>query len=119
MSNLTLDHFLAMKREWEARLPPPMLALKCHPATEAYVRRSIEAERPTVLPDLYQPPIVYRDVDVPQGKVLVATSRHVADLWRWQAQMKYAAWLRDERTRLVVVLGRRLAMLEGEGRGER
>ena len=117
MSNLTLDHFVAMKREWEARLPPPILAIKCHPATEMLVRQRIEAERPTVLADLFQPPIVYRDGDIPPGKVLVATSREVADMWRMQGRIKYAAWLRDERTRLVVALSRRLAMLEEGGQG--
>src|SRR4051812_35540845 len=105
MSNLTRDHFLAMKREWEARLPPPMLALKCNMATESLVRRMIAEATPTSALDLFAPPPIYWDNTIPTGTVLVAETREVADLWRFQAQMKYAAWLRDERTRLVIVLG--------------
>lgn len=111
MSNLTLDRFVAMKRAFQATLPPPMLALKCNAATDALVRRMIADALPDSPLDLYQRPPIYRDNTIPTGKVLVAETREVADRWRLQAQMKYWQWRREKVGRLVSVLRQRLAAL--------
>lgn len=111
--NLTLDHFVAMKRAFQATLPPPMLALKCHPATESLIRRTIAAVPPDALGSFLRPPI-YIDVTVPPGKVFVAETREVAEHWRWLEEIKHAAWRHDERVRLIGVRRRRLAALEAQ-----
>jgi hypothetical protein len=113
LSNLTLDHFVAMKREFMATLPPPMLALKCNAATEALVRRMIADAQPASPLDLYQRPPVYWDNSLPTGKVLVAETREIADLWRLQEQLKWWQWRREEVGHLISVLRQRVAALGG------
>lgn len=111
MSNLTLDHFLAMGRAFAANMPPPMLAIKCHPATESPIRRMMAVTSPDSLPGLYIPPPIYLDATLPPGKVLVAETREIADLWRLQERMKYWQWRREEAGHLISVLRQRLAAL--------
>lgn len=112
MSNLTLDHFLAVKREIMATAPPPMYAVKCSHATAQRFRASLEPDpgdpgAPGYFMSLPLP--LYIDPAMATGVVLVAQTRQLADLWRLQEWYRYETRRHQERVRLITVLRRRAA----------
>lgn len=93
-----LADLLALKREMDA-LPPPLLAVKLHPADLARFRRATHIPDPL---DWFAAPLVFVDVAATRGRCQLAYSRATVDAWR-----------RDEwRRYLVRVLRDRLAALE-------
>lgn len=86
--------FLAAKAAIAA-LPPPLLAVKCHPADVAVLRR-------TAVPlPFFGSVTLFRNLRVPRGQYLAAFDRATVDEWR-----------REEwRGELLTVLRRRLAAL--------
>lgn len=99
-----LDDMLRIKRELDASAPPPMYAVKCHPATGYRLQREWRAAEPDTLSALCSQPPIYHDMGVPIGQVLVAQTRQLADFWRMEAQFVYWQRQMTERRRLVAVL---------------
>lgn len=99
-----LDDMLRIKHELDASAPPPMYAVKCHPATGYRLRQTLTDSTPDTLSALWSQPPIYHDTNMPVGQVLVAQTRQLADFWRMEAQFAY--WQRQmaERRRFVAVL---------------
>lgn len=96
-----LADMLAAKRRLDA-LPPVMLAVKCHPASEAFLRRTLAPARGDGF-GLFEGPQVFWDVRLPVGKYLPAYDRATVDGWR----------LASMRRHLVDTLRDRLRALAG------
>lgn len=100
-----LDDMRRIKRELDANAPPPMYAVKCHPATGYRLRQTLTDTTPNILRGLWSQPPIYHDNTLPVGQVLVAQTRQLADFWRMESQFAYWQRQTDERRRLMRVLG--------------
>jgi hypothetical protein len=103
--SLTLDDFLEAKRLVDAIAPPPMYAVKLHPADEPLFR---QAAHPPLNKTIFGPfggVPVFWDVRMPRGRAAIARDRAT-----------YHAWLREEwRNHLLSVLRRRMHALMERG----
>lgn len=98
MATDLLADMLALKRTMDA-LPPPLLAVKLHPADLAHFRRGVVAADPHAV---FGAPLVFVDSAATRGRYQCAYSRATVAEWR------RAEWRRD----LLRVLRDRLAALE-------
>lgn len=83
-----LDDMLAIKREIDA-MPPPLLAVKCHPADEYLFRRLTDQPLHKTIFSEFGSIAVYWDVRMPRGRFLPAYDRATVDAWRLQEGREY------------------------------
>lgn len=99
-----LDDMLRVKAELDA-LPPPLLAVKCHPADANALRRANRPTGPTnSLLSMFSVEL-FVSLDVPRGRCVPAYDRALVNAWR----------LEGYREHLLTVLRRRLRALEVAG----